>query len=222
MSVERFLIDQHNLASMIRAFFRCYLAVSLVAMTACHSPSVRPKEQLTEHYISSPGSVGFDIEPLPSDGSVQHWLATYSSKGKTAKFRIELGSSKPLEDKESRDFDIKHGEGRFLAEPGSDASVLLADLKSALEAKNSPEKIQRARDLPFVFVSFGQNQSQEPGGGFNAQPPGHWTPIKLFIGKGEQEGKVFLNLNLVIKKGEFSIKDADYGDIVLAQLAGVL
>jgi hypothetical protein len=92
-------------------------------------------------------------------------------QGQTAKFRIELGPSKALEDKESKDFDIQQGEGRFLAKPGSDANVLLADLKNAPEAKKFPAKVQRARDLPFVFVSLGQNQSQDAGGGFNDQPP---------------------------------------------------
>jgi len=139
----------------------------------------------------------------PSDGSAQRWLATYVSKGKAAKFRIELGPSKPLEDQESKDFDIQQGEGRFLAKPGSDASVLLADLRNALEAEKFPAKVKRARDLPFVFVSLGQNQSQDPGGGFNDQPPSHWTPIKLFIEEGEQEDEVFLNLNPVIKKVSF-------------------
>jgi hypothetical protein len=71
-------------------------------------------------------------------------------------------------------------------------------------------------------VSFGKNQSQAPGGGFQPKPPGHWTPMKIFIGEGQQESQLFLNLNPVIKKGQFSIKDADYGDIVLAQLARVL
>ncbi len=46
--------------------------------------------------------------------------------------------------------------------------------------------------------------------------------MKIFIGKENQEGQVFLNLNPVIKECQFSIKDADYGDIVLAQLARVL
>ena len=46
--------------------------------------------------------------------------------------------------------------------------------------------------------------------------------MKIFIGEGEEEGEVFLNLNPVIKKGQFSIKDAEYGDIVLRQLARVL
>jgi hypothetical protein len=193
-----------------------------LVLFGCNLPSTRTQEPVAEHYIPVRGSVGFDIKHLPSDGSAQRRLATYVSKGKAAKFRIELGPSKPLNDKESKDFDIQLGEGRFLAEPGSDASVLLADLKNALEAKKFPAKVQRVRDLPFVFVSLGQNQSQDASGGFNDQPPGHWTPIKLFIGEGEQEGEVFLNLNPFIKKGQFSIKDAEYGDIVLAHLARVL
>jgi hypothetical protein len=46
--------------------------------------------------------------------------------------------------------------------------------------------------------------------------------MKIFIGDGDQQGEVFLNLNPVLRKGQFSIKDPDYGDIVLAQLASVL
>jgi hypothetical protein len=94
--------------------------------------------------------------------------------------------------------------------------------KKALVAKTIPTKVQRANSLPFQFVSFGKNQSQAPVGGFHAKPPGNWTPMKLFIGEGDQEGEFFLNLNLVIRKGQFSIKDEEYGGIVLAQLAPVL
>jgi hypothetical protein len=198
------------------------LATTFVLLSACNSPSVIPQPQIAEHYIPDPGSVGFDIEPLPGDTASQKWLATYSSQGKTAKFRIELGATKLLNDKESRDSDVQEGEGKFVAEPASDASVLLADLKKALEAKKLPAKVKRVSSLPFVFVSFGRNQSQASNGGFNPKPPGNWTPMKIFIGKGELEGEVFLNLNPVIKKGQFSIKDSDYGNIVLAQLAQVL
>lgn len=200
----------------------CCLALSFIVLFGCTIPSTRTHERVAEHYIPDPGSVGFDIEPVQPDNSSQQWLATYSSQGKIAKFRIELGATKPLSDKESRDFDIQQGEGSFIAEPGSDASILLADLKKALEAKKLPSKVQRVRSLPFTFVSLGKNQSQASDGGFNVKPPGNWMPMKIFIGEGEQEGDVFLNLNPVIKKGQFPIKDADYGDTVLAQLARVL
>ena len=114
------------------------------------------------------------------------------------------------------------GQGRFLAEPGSDATVILADLQKALEAKTTPAKTQRVQALPFTFVNLGDNLSQASGGGFNANPPGGWTAIKIFMGEGEQEGEVFVNFNQAIGKGQFSIKDADYDDLVLKQLATVL
>lgn len=201
-----------------------FLIVGFLVFDACNAPVKSPEElkQLAEAYVSDPNSVAFDIEPLPGRGSSQQWMATYVSQGKTAKFQIELSPSTPIDDKESREFDIESGKGSFIAEEGSDASILLADLKKALEAKVIPTKVHRVKSLPFQFVSFGQNQSQGVGGGFNAKPPGNWTPMKIFIGEGEKEGEVFLNLNTAIKKGQFSIKDADYGDLVLAQLARVL
>jgi hypothetical protein len=84
-----------------------------------------------------------------------------------------------------------------------------------ISCRDSPEN-------PTTFVNIGENLSQGVNGGFNVAPPGNWTAIKIFIGEGEQESEVFLNINPVIKKGQFSIKDADYGDLVLAQLAKVL
>ena len=39
---------------------------------------------------------------------------------------------------------------------------------------------------------------------------------------GGDVGEVFVNINPVMRKGQFSIKDPDYGDIVLGYLASVL
>ena len=64
--------------------------------------------------------------------------------------------------------------------------------------------------------------SQARGGGFNTTPPGNWTALKLFLGQGEQESELFLNINIETKKGQFSMKDPDYGDLALAELAKVL
>jgi hypothetical protein len=149
-------------------------------------------------------------------------MATYTSQGRIAKFRVEFDPAKTVEAKDSKDFPMKVGEGRFVAEPGSDASVLLFDLKKALEAKALPSKVQRVESLPFTFVNIADDLSQARSGGFSVAPPGNWTAIKIFLGEGEQEAEVFLNINAVIRKGQFSIKDPDYGDLVLAQLAKVL
>jgi hypothetical protein len=168
-----------------------------------------------EAYISDSGSVGFDIRPLKGQNGSLRLEATYESRGRLAKFAIEFGPTHNVESKDSKDFPMGMGQGRFLAEPGSDATVLLADLQKALEAKTIPAKTQRVQALPFTFVNLGDNLSQGPGGGFNANPPGGWTAIKIFMGEGEQEGEMFVNFNQTIGKGQFSIKDADYGDLVL-------
>ena len=44
--------------------------------------------------------------------------------------------------------------------------------------------------------------------------------MKIFLAGDQSE--VFLNLNPTTNKGEFSIKDVDYGDVVIAELAKVL
>ncbi|MFZ0295641.1 MAG: hypothetical protein WAL52_18670 [Candidatus Sulfotelmatobacter sp.] len=203
--------------------YSIYLLATLLLITsACNRATTATRARTTDAYVPVPGSVAFDIEPFESGNGPFSLTATYTSRGRTAKFRVELGPAKTVGGRDSKDFPMMVGEGRFEAEPGSDASILLFDLKKALEAKALPSKVERVESLPFTFVNIGDNLSQAADGGFNVAPPGNWTAIKIFIGEGEHEGQVFLNLNPVIRKGQFSIKDADYGDLLLAQLAKVL
>lgn len=207
---------------MTRKFIPHFLAMFLLVTSGCTRPAKTAQGRTAEAYVSDSRSVGFDIKRLKGQNVSLRFEATYESRGKLAKFTIEFGPTRTVESKDPKDFPMGTGEGRFVAEPGSDAAVLLADLQKALEAKAIPAKIQRVQALPFTFVNLGDNLSQAPGGGFNANPSGGWTAIKIFIGEGEQEGEVFVNLNPSIGKGQFSIKDSDYGDIVLKQLATVL
>jgi len=178
------------------------------------------KRQSSETYIPDEGSLGFDIEPVKAADGASQFIATYSAQGKTARFRIQFGQATATTD--TKVANIQFGTGKFIAEPGSDASVLLSDLTEALEAKAIPTKVQRAGDLPFTYATLGEHMSQSAQGGFSATPAGNWTTTKIFIEQGEQEGEVYLNFNPVIKKAQFSIKDPDYGDFLLAQLAKVL
>jgi hypothetical protein len=52
--------------------------------------------------------------------------------------------------------------------------------------------------------------------GFESLHPPH------SFGEGDQESEVFLNIHPAIRKGQFSMKDPDYGDLVLKELAQVL
>jgi hypothetical protein len=152
---------------------------------------------------SDPGTVNFDIAALPGE---QRWEATYTSQGKTAKFIVELGAGKAAENSPLPN--LKFGQGRLVAVKGSDASSLLEELKRALEAKQLPANVVRAPSVTFTYADLGEQD--------------HWRMIKLFFGEGDGESEVFLNLNPTLRKGQFSIKDSDYGDAVLAELAKVL
>jgi len=207
---------------MTRFFRKLCPALAILLVAGCNRTPNRTEGQTIEHYIPNSGSVGFDIAPIQGDNESSQWNASYTSQGKTAQFRIEFGPAKASDAKDSGDFPFRVGKGRIVAVPGSDPSVLLADLQKALEAKHQPTKIEKIQSLPFTFVNIGTNMSQAAGGGFFAKPLGHWTTTKIFIGEGENEGEFFLNINPAINKGQFSIKDADYGDIVVSQLARVL
>lgn len=191
----------------------------LMSLAACSQNSSQPADIKAEPSGAYEGSVPFDIRAIDNASGPRQWLATYVTAGKTAKFRIELGPGRSGDDQD-KILHVSFGKGRFLREPGSDASAFLVDLKKSLEAKTVPNKVDRVAALPFEFVILGENQSRTSDGGFNTKPPGDWMAMKIFLAGGE--GEVFLNLNTVANKAEFSVKDAGYGDIVLAELAKVL
>jgi hypothetical protein len=169
---------------------------------------------------NAPPTVRFDLRSVttPATSSTEYlYECTYVARGKTARFRLELRYGAL-----HGDLPMASADGKFLAAPGSDNTALLEDLKTALEAKQLPVNTKRVRELPFDAVVLGEKQSENAGGGFADKPPGDWVVVKLFLPKGGDDGEVFLNLNPVLGKGEFSIKDEDYGDFVVQELARVL
>lgn len=114
------------------------------------------------------------------------------------------------------------GEGKFISVAGSDNGAMIEDLKLALEAKHIPEKVKLVKEVSFAIVLLGESQARNSGGGYFSKPVGNWITTKIFLPKDGDDGEVYLNLNPVLGKGEFSIKDSDYGDYVLKVLSGVL
>jgi hypothetical protein len=210
------------------------LGCKVVASSAQHQPSDPTQNQPTgsfQHLDAAerplpgsserPGSVEFELKSLPSDVSgLERWQATYKANGKTASFRFELSRSESID--QQAGLVIRSGKGRFLADPGSDSTVLIANLKTALDAKHLPTKVKRAQSLPFTYVSFEEHESLSNDGGFSLKPPGNWTPMKIFLGSDKDDIEVFFNLDGVDGKGQFSIKDSDYGDDAVRLLASVL
>jgi hypothetical protein len=150
-------------------------------------------------------------------GGSQVYDCTYRARGKTAMFQLVFSYGAM-----SGDIPMARAEGKFLAVAGSNNSALLEDLMKALEAKQYPAHQKRTAELAFDAVVLGEKQNRSPSGGYSDNPPGDWISAKIFLPKGGDEGEVFLNLNPALGKAEFSIKDSDYGDYVVGQLAKVL
>lgn len=186
----------------------------------CTSKPFQSQGVQIEAYTPDANAVPFDIEPAQDSNCPSGnrcFLAKYQQQQTIAQFRIEFAPS-PRKSKD--EFITAFGHGRIVSVEGSDSSLLLQSLKRALEAKNLPKKVQRKPYIGFEYAELGNRLSHAPNGGMNVNPPGNWSATKLFL--GGDEGEVFLNLNPVLRKGEFSIKDPDYGDFVLAELAKVL
>jgi hypothetical protein len=168
---------------------------------------------------ASPNSVVFALAPVDATTPVRvGWLATYETEGKTARFRIELeaeprGASLPAF--------VRCGLHR---EPDSDASVLLRDVARAL-GRRVPSPEPGVATLDVAAVLLGRDLSRGGGGSvvagtFGSEPKGNWISTKLFLGDGE--GEVFLNLDPIGGYGELSMKDPDYSDAVVRELARLL
>ena len=169
-------------------------------------------------YVATDGSVSINL--LPTQGSVgsQSWLASYADESGITKFSIELGPTTP-----SSNPSISSGKGSFIPVNGSDPVPLLEHLKKALQAKHMPAKIQQVDKLDFDYAVLGANQSRDANGGFSDNPKGNWMALQIFLEPdGKDESEVYLNINPVTHIAEFAMKDPDYGDLVLAQIAKIL
>jgi hypothetical protein len=177
---------------------------------------VQPKTVVAES-----SAVVFDISRSSdvAPPGTELYNCVYTARGKTARFGIQIRQKRTVS---GAPFPIAMADGKLLAVAGSDNSTLLEDLMKALQAKRLPMHSTRADELAFDAAVLGQRQSQTPNGGFSSKPPGDWKVIKLFLPKGGDEGEMFLDLNPVSGKAEFSLKDSDYGDYLLEQLATVL
>jgi hypothetical protein len=203
----------------------CFLLVSANGCTKTPPPaanSEKPSNAKVEvRTENEPGMVMFDIK-VPDDSSATSGVllydCTYQAGGKTAKFRLQFKETGRF----IGQFPVALAEGKFVAVAGSDNSVLLEDLKKALEAKRVPKRVSRVAELPFDAAILGEKQSRSPSGSYTYKPPGDWTAMKIFLPRDGDDGEVYLNLNPVAGKAEFTIKDSDYGDYLLKQLARVL
>ena len=165
-----------------------------------------------------PSPVLFGIQPTGRQ-TPGHWryLASYTKQEKVARFGIDLNLSR----NEQAIGTVRSGVGSFIANPRSDSTVLLADLREFLHASKAPRRDIRVRELPFRFDIVGENLDRGRNGGLIDAATGNWVSVRLFLGP-DQESEVWLNFQKPGGSGEFMVKDPGQADAVLRELAKVL
>ena len=176
----------------------------MASLVACNKAPAPKAERVPEAYTATANAVKFDILPVGSSEFDHAWEASYIDGERSTRFRLELNRHS--------------GKGQFTSEPGSDPTVLLNALQTALAAKHVPRNVTHVDSLPFTFVVLGEHQKRATDGSFSPDNDGHWTTMRISVGKGE----AFLNLNPVDAVAEFSREDLKYGDAVVSELAKVL
>jgi hypothetical protein len=178
------------------------------------------EQNVSGNQTPDPPSLPFDLVPVNTSATSgqQQYQCAYEVRGKIARFRLEFSEGSTSQEQ----FPVTRIDGKFVAVQGSEDAALLEDLRRVLLAPHPALKSRKVSELPFDGVILGRNQSKVSISGYNAKPPGNWMLMKIFLPKGGDDGEVFLNINRVDGKGEFSIKDSDYGDYVLNALAEVL
>jgi hypothetical protein len=89
------------------------MPVAVLGFVACSRSCKPPSSPQSDVASGSEGSLGFDIRPIAQQGET--FLASYTARGKTAKFRVELGSATPSK---NTDLPMSFGKGRFIAWEG--------------------------------------------------------------------------------------------------------
>src|SRR5215813_8387083 len=206
---------------LIAASITVFLVASACKSKSLSSGSAPPVNSPIQN--SDPNSVSFKIQELGrqkvKEGEEVTWLAIHESSAGMARFQVRLILRTPRSDSP---FIISTGS--FINEPDSQYSEFLRQVAKALEAKNIKARKSKTSRLDFTVAVIGQNLSRGSRAdvlarSFTSEPRGDWVATKVFVADGD--GEFYLNLNSKEAKGEISIKDPDYGDIVLRELLRV-
>ncbi len=116
------------------------------------------------------------------------------------------------------------GDKAFLIVKDREAGVRFVELFSKAFSGKLPASRNHAhvpKPLAINTAVLGYNVNRERDGGFSGTAGG-WTATKWFPEHDGQSGQIFFNYDLVKRQGEFSEKDADYADDLVAMFASAL
>jgi hypothetical protein len=199
------------------------ISQALVGILLSTIPIVGCSSQMESSPLGQPGT--FAIEEIASEGTPEGlkktWLATVANENGKPPFHFRL---EMLLKSLNGPVPMAFSKAAIVREKGNDGGPFLQQVAKAIGAKSIPKTSKKADRLDISIAILGSGMSRhsepgEPGSGFTQTPAGDWTTTKAFLGDGEAE--VFLNLNQKLAVGEFSPKDPDYADGVVAELAKI-
>jgi hypothetical protein len=180
--------------------FVLHLVLGAILLLACQPVEKRLQQPAADEEA---GSVPLTITEAMtgSDPNVQTWLAACGSE----KFLVAFAHS-----------ETSFTTGSFCRYQDTDARHCLDSIAQALEAKRVEAPRERAKCLPFeaAILDLKVNRNLED------DPKGTWIATKIFVADGE--GEFYLNLSPETGEAEISIKDPEYGNVVVRELAKVL
>jgi len=212
----------------LRSFSLIATSIIIFSVTfACRSKSISPGSASpgsSSTQASDENSVSFKLQELGrqkvKEGEEVTWRAIHESSAGAARFQIIL-----ILHSVSGDSPFVISTGAFIRETDSDYSEFLRQVEKALEAKSIKSRKSKIDRFDFTIALLGQNLSRGASGksilasSFTAEPPGDWIATKVFVAGGD--GEFYLNLNSREGRGEISIKDPEYGNVVLRELSRV-
>ncbi|MGY5804683.1 hypothetical protein ACXHMN_25370 [Rhizobium sp. LEGMi12c] len=168
-----------------------------------------------------PASLPFRIVPITggSDTETLALMARYGEGQDQTKFLIEIQGPRKKDGSADLDTPVSFSHGEFRHVTSSRPAQFFEQLANALAADSPTFSAAKQETLPFDIAFLGPPTTRLPGGGFGGAA-GNWYATKLFLAEGAAE--VYFNFNLESGEAEFSIKDEDYGNIVLSELSKVI
>ena len=156
--------------------------------------------------------------PFHEDGGDWTFLECQAEKDAEVILTVGVKSKKT-----SGDVPIAWGEAILIVEDKEAGGTFLSLFGKSFPGKSPSPSDQQYEPKPLRIDTavLGQGLHREPQGGFSGKAGG-WTATKWFPEFDGRSGEIFFNYNLAKRKGEFSEKDAEYADSLLALFAAAL
>ena len=171
-----------------------------------------PFDILTVHSNQIPMSAA----PWHADGGDWTFFDCSTASPRPAKFIVGVRS------RSNQGEPAAWGEATIVASDRAEGQKLLDCLGTAFNEKvPTARESQPLEQWNFNTAVLGEGLNRETGGGFSGQG-GTWSATKWFLERDGFSAEVYFNYNLQDNKGEFSEKDPEYREDLLAVLAIVL